>query len=252
VARYHGPVLNPLGIAIPAVAIGAAGFASWCAVAPQSQFFGPVVTNLGPDLHRPSIALTFDDGPNPAVTPRLLDLFDRYQLRATFFVIGRFARQCPDLIREIVSRGHTLGNHTDSHPNLLWLGRESIAHELQSCRGSVLDALEASATPLVTADTMNVMRPPYGFRNPLLFPVARQANMRVVTWSRICFDWKPQPPAQLIARLSKATAGEIIVMHDGDHRFLNGDRGHVVDALAHWLPRWRDAGLEFVTIPTGS
>lgn len=240
--------MTPLAIAIPIVAAGGAGFLSYSAVGPHSRFFGPVTFAL-PEMHRPSLALTFDDGPNPAVTPRLLDLFDRHHVRATFFVIGRFARQCPELIREIAARGHILANHTDSHPNLIWLGREAIAHELQSCRGSVLDALESSATSLVTPDTMRLMRPPYGFRGPQLFSVVHQAGLRVITWSRLCFDWKPQLPQRLIERLSRAAAGEIIVMHDGDHRFLNGDRSHVPAALEHWLPRWRDAGFEFVTIP---
>lgn len=241
--------VNPLAIAIPAAVCSSAAVLSYGAVSPSSSLFGPVLNRLPGGTSRPALALTFDDGPNPEVTPRLLDLFEEYSVRATFFLIGRFVRQCPELVREIAARGHAIGNHTDSHPNLFWMRGESIACELQSCRGSVLDALEASATPLSNAELMTAMRPPYGFRNPLLFPAAREAKMRVVTWSRICFDWKPQPPAKLIDRLGRAAAGEIIVMHDGDHRFLNGDRSHVPAALEHWLPRWRDAGFEFVTIP---
>jgi peptidoglycan/xylan/chitin deacetylase (PgdA/CDA1 family) len=75
----------------------------------------------------------------------------------------------------------------------------------------------------------------------------------IVMWSRICWDWKPQPAERLIARLARAARpggshGDVVVLHDGDHRALGGDRHHVVTALEHWLPRWRDAGLEFVTI----
>src|ERR1700693_1473450 len=76
------------------------------------------------------VALTFDDGPNPAVTPRLLDLFDRYSVRATFFLIGKFTRACPDLVNEISARGHLVGNHTDTHANLIFKSRGGIYDEL--------------------------------------------------------------------------------------------------------------------------
>jgi peptidoglycan/xylan/chitin deacetylase (PgdA/CDA1 family) len=79
----------------------------------------------------------------------------------------------------------------------------------------------------------------------------------VVMWSKICWDWKPQPPERLVARLSSVarpdrTYGDVVVMHDGDHRAPNGDRHHVAAALEYWLPRWRDAGLEFVTMDSAS
>ena len=86
----------------------------------------------------------------------------------------------------------------------------------------------------------------------------RRAGMRgVVMWSKICRDWKPQPPQRLIERLSSVARpnqphGDVVVLHDGDHRALGGDRHHVVLALEHWLPRWRDAGMEFVTIESSS
>ena len=98
------------------------------------------------------------------------------------------------------------------------------------------------------------MRPPYGYRSPLLGGEARGAGMRgIVMWSKICWDWKPQQPRRLIERLADVARpdkpqGDIVVLHDGDHRALGGDRHHVVAALEHWLPRWRDAGNEFVTI----
>jgi peptidoglycan/xylan/chitin deacetylase (PgdA/CDA1 family) len=102
------------------------------------------------------------------------------------------------------------------------------------------------------------MRPPYGYRNPILQGEIRRAGMQgVVMWSRICWDWKPQPPELLIGRLTHVarpgkSRGDIVVLHDGDHRALGGDRLHVVAALEHWLPRWRDAGIEFVTIELGA
>jgi peptidoglycan/xylan/chitin deacetylase (PgdA/CDA1 family) len=191
------------------------------------------------------IALTFDDGPNPAVTPQLLDLFERYSVRGTFFLIGKFARACPALVKEIHARGHLIGNHTDTHANLIWETPEGIRGELKRCQDAI-----ASATG---AEPPRWMRPPYGYRSPML-----RAEIRgVVMWSKICWDWKPQPPQRLIERLTTVarqdrSQGDIVVMHDGDHRFLGGDRHHVVAALEHWLPRWRDAGMEFVTMESPS
>jgi peptidoglycan/xylan/chitin deacetylase (PgdA/CDA1 family) len=239
--------LNPLPIIISAGVATAAGIAAWGAVGPSAELFGPTVRHTA---SAKTLALTFDDGPNPAVTPRLLDLFDRYSVRATFFLIGKFVRACPDLVREISARGHTLGNHTETHANLIFQSRAGIRDELGRCRTAISAATHS--------DPPRWMRPPYGYRSPLLDGVVRRAGMQgIVMWSRICWDWKPQPPERLIARLARAARpsgshGDIIVFHDGDHRALGGDRQHVVAALEHWLPRWRDAGLEFVTIDSSA
>lgn len=220
-----------------AAAIGGAGMAAWAAVSPWSQLFGPTLRRT--DSSR-SLALTFDDGPNPAVTPILLDLLDRHHVRATFFMIGRHVRSCPDLAGEVAARGHTLGNHTDSHPNLIWLSSSRISSELARCQQSVLDA---------TGHSPRWMRPPYGFRGPHLWPIVRRGGWSgVVMWSRMAFDWKPQPPEPMIRRLARARGGDVLLMHDGDPFLDRGDRSHVLRALEHWLPRWVDAGLEFVTI----
>ena len=249
--------MNPWPITASAGALAAAGVATWGAVAPWSELYGPTVRHTG---SAGKIALTFDDGPNPAVTPRLLELFERHSVRATFFLIGRFARACPDLVKEISTRGHVLGNHTDSHARLIFCSRVGIRDELARCQDAIAAATKTE--PPVW------MRPPYGYRSPLLHAEIQHAKMRgVVMWSKSCWDWKPQPPERLIERLAHVThavqprspdsvggqqvgrrRGDIIVFHDGDHRALGGDRQHVVAALEYWLPRWRDAGIEFVTI----
>jgi len=238
-----GDELNSWPIILPAGMATAAGIAAWGAVGPSSQLFGPTVRHTASTK---TIALTFDDGPNPAVTPKLLDLFERYSVRVTFFLIGKFARACPDLVREISARGHLLGNHTETHANLIFESRKGIRDELEQCQVAISAATRS--------DPPRCMRPPYGFRSPLLNAEVRRAGMHaVVMWSKICWDWKPQPPERLIAKLARVgrpggSHGDIVVLHDGDHRALGGDRHHVVAALEHWLPRWRDAGLEFVTI----
>jgi peptidoglycan-N-acetylglucosamine deacetylase len=239
--------LNLLPTIVPEAAAAVAGIAAWGAVAPSSELFGPTVRHT--DSAR-RVALTFDDGPNPAVTPRLLELFDRHSVRATFFLIGRFARVCPDLVREISARGHLLGNHTDTHVNLIFQSRAGIRDELARCQ----DAVSAATG----TDPPRWMRPPYGYRSPWLEGVVRSAGMQgVVMWSKICWDWKPQRPERLVERLARVARpgrprGDIVVLHDGDHRALGGDRHHVVAALAHWLPRWSDAGIEFVTIKSST
>jgi peptidoglycan/xylan/chitin deacetylase (PgdA/CDA1 family) len=252
------PPVDPWVVSISSVLAAGVGLGAWGAVAPSSQLFGAVLRRL-PDgaggVAPRGIALTFDDGPNPAITSRLLDLLERYNARATFFVIGRFAAKCPELVREIAARGHLLANHTHTHPNLIWLSRARIAQELRQCEEAVAEALGAATTRSravahgASALTMQWMRPPYGFRGPQLGGVTRALGFRgVATWSRLCYDWKPQPSERVIARLARVRACDIVLMHDGDHRALGGDRAHVVTALEHWLPRWRDGGLEFVTI----
>src|SRR5258707_10452938 len=105
---------------------------------PPAQLLGPTFCRTGA-LNK--LAITFDDGPNPAITPKLLDLLAKHNARATFFLVGKFARECPELAREIVARGHVLGNHTDTHPNLFLCGREKTSEELQRCTEAIHKAV---------------------------------------------------------------------------------------------------------------
>src|SRR6476661_2066533 len=151
----------------------AAGICAWGACHPSAQVFGPTRRRTHRDR---TVALTFDDGPNPAVTPQLLDLLDRYDARATFFLIGRYVRACPEIAAEIARRGHVLGNHTDTHPNLLWLSRTQILDELARCEASILEA---------TGQRTTIMRPPYGIRGPQVHAAAREARLGPpIMWSR--------------------------------------------------------------------
>ena len=218
-------------------AAGIAGAASWGAMHPASQLFGRTIRHSG---NPRAIALTFDDGPNPQITPALLALLERHQIHATFFLIGKFVRECPELAAEIAARGHLIGNHTETHPDLIWLSSRRIEEELSRCQ----EAIQAAAGKACVW-----MRPPYGFRGPQLNSVVRRVGFSaVVMWSAWAWDWKPQPAAPVIERLRRARGGDIVLLHDGDHRKLRGDRHHTVAALEYWLPRWKDAGLEFLTV----
>lgn len=217
--------------------LAASGAYAWGAVWPSAQLFGPTIRHTG-DVS--SIALTFDDGPNPAITPPLLDLLDRYQVRATFFLIGAWVREAPSLANEIAARGHAVGNHTDTHPSLALLSPRRITRELARCD----DAIESA-----TAQKSRWMRPPFGFRSPLLDGILRRrGGAGVVMWSAWARDWKAQPTGPVIERLRRARGGDIVLLHDGDHRTINSDRRHTVAALEYWLPRWKDLGIRFVTL----
>jgi len=229
-------VLRQIG-GLGAVLAAGAGAVAWGAVAPRSQLFGSTIRRTG----RPNtVALTFDDGPNPAFTPRLLRLLDANHIRATFFLMGRYVRECPSLVQEIAAAGHTIGNHTDTHPNLFWLTPSRIAEELSRCQDAIDKA--CGQRPVW-------MRPPFGYRGPHLFPVVRRVGLRgVVMWSRLALDWKPQSIAEMVHRLRRVRGGDIVLLHDGDHRHQRGDRNITLAALDYWLPLWLSAGLQFVTL----
>jgi peptidoglycan/xylan/chitin deacetylase (PgdA/CDA1 family) len=240
--------VNAWLVAAPMVT-AAAGVAVYGAAYPRAQLFGPTVCRTNSSRH---LALTFDDGPNPAITPKLLDLLDRYHAQATFFVVGRFVRECPQLVREIIARGHLVGNHTDSHANLIYCGAFETRNQLLRCNAAI-------AT--ITGSAPRWFRPPYGARSPWLGGVARELSLRVVMWTLIPGDWRVKPSDWLIQRMNpiadrarqklatpSAATGDVLCLHDGDHKQLNGDRTHTLAALEYWLPRWRDLGLKFVTI----
>jgi peptidoglycan-N-acetylglucosamine deacetylase len=240
--------VNPWMIAGPAVVTAAAGLTAYGAVYPRAQLFGPTTCRTSSPR---KLSITFDDGPNPAITPKLLDLLDRYNARATFFVIGRFAEQCPELVREIAARHHLVGNHTQTHPNLFWLPPAQIRDELRRCQDAISAALNVTA---------KWFRPPFGLRSPWLASAARELDLRVVMWTLIPGDWQARSDAWLIQRMSPIASraesmsrdgretGDVLCLHDGSHASQNGDRTHTLAALEYWLPRWRDLGLEFATI----
>ena len=170
--------MNPWLIAGPAAAAGIAGLSAYAAINSRAQLFGRTTccTNSPRKL-----AITFDDGPNPTVTPRLLELLERYKARASFFVIGAYAREHPDLLREASARGHVVGNHTETHPNLFWRKSADIHVELKLCQMAIKNALGAPAKGF---------RPPFGLRNPWVAQTAREFILRVAMWTLMPGDWK--------------------------------------------------------------
>jgi peptidoglycan-N-acetylglucosamine deacetylase len=236
-----------------AIAAGLAGVTTYGAAYPRAQLFGPTVCRTGAPN---KLAITFDDGPNPAITPKLLDLLAKHNARATFFLVGKFVRECPALTKEILAGGHALGNHTDTHPNLFLCGPRKTAEELQRCGDAIHQA--AGVEP-------RWFRPPFGFRSLWLHGIVEQQKMRTAMWTLIPGDWRVKPSDWLIRRMNPIAeharkklppgsgygggmSGDILCLHDGYHRHQNGDRTRTAAALEYWLPRWSDLGLEFVTM----
>src|SRR5882762_11933731 len=133
-----------------AAGLAAAGIASYGAIAPESQLFGKTVHRLA---DRKQIALTFDDGPNDPHTLNLLDILAKHHVIATFFLIGRYARQRPEIAVEIAKRGHLIGNHTFTHPLLIFQSDSRVRQEILQCREAITDAV---------GEHSNLFRPPWG------------------------------------------------------------------------------------------
>ena len=239
--------MNPWLIAAPPVVLGAAaGVIAYGATNASAQIFGRTVYQTNSPK---KLAITFDDGPNPEITPKFLDLLDSYKASATFFVIGRYAREYPELVQEIARRGHVVGNHTESHPNLFWKRSTEIRVELR---------LTYSLLKGILGAPPKWFRPPWGFRNPWLAAEARELNMRVAMWTLLPEDWKApsaewlteqmEPIAARAKRGKPSGSGDVLCLHDGSHRQQGADRTRTLAALERCLPRWRDLGLEFVTI----
>lgn len=171
---------------------------------PGFNFFLPVISRGGRDSD--AVALTFDDGPDPVSTPELLRLLARHRVSATFFVTGRKAEQYPDLIREMLDRGHTIGNHTCTHDNLVMLKREAV---LMREIASTQDVLKSfGIVPLA-------FRPPVGIVSPRLAPVLQECGMYALNFSRRGGDFGNRRLRHLSRRLvRRVRSGDIVALHD--------------------------------------
>jgi peptidoglycan/xylan/chitin deacetylase (PgdA/CDA1 family) len=230
-----------------AVAAGAAAAAATGVAVFQGQY--PTAQRYGSTIHRErgagrQIALTFDDGPNPSMTPRLLELLARHDAHATFFLIGQWAEREPALIREIVAAGHAIGNHTYTHPTMPAHGAARIRDELRRCR----EAVEASGERFSTVDGAALMRPPYGRRRPGTLRTMREEGYVPVTWSITGYDWRAHTTEHRITRRClRAKDGDIILLHDGANTEPAADRSRSLASAEATLQRHSD--YRFVTVP---
>jgi peptidoglycan/xylan/chitin deacetylase (PgdA/CDA1 family) len=226
-----------MGTAVAGLA--AAGLAAHGALHRNSPVFGPVLTHLEGD--EPFVSITFDDGPNPRATPRILDVLRREGVRATFFVLGRHAERWPELVRRAALDGHQLGNHGYFHRKL---------HRRSP--GYVRDDLTRGTEQIVRASGIRPrhFRAPHGFRSPWVTPIAASLGQRTVGWSLGVWD-SARPGADVIAArtLEGMHAGSILLLHDGDGYDPDGDRSQTAEALPAILDGLRRRGFRFTTLP---
>ena len=208
-------------------------------MAPTGQWYGHTFASLARGTRQ--LALTYDDGPNDPHTLRLLEVLARHNVRATFFLIGRFVQQRPDIVREIVKAGHVIGNHTFTHPLLTFKSAAEVRKELTDCRSAIQDAI---------GEHSNLFRPPFGGRRPAVLRIARELGLEPIMWNVTGYDWNA-PPAVVIEKKvsSQIRGGDVILLHDGGHRQMGADRSQTVLATDHLITRYKSEGYGFATIP---
>jgi peptidoglycan/xylan/chitin deacetylase (PgdA/CDA1 family) len=238
-------MLSPLAAEISAglgtLGLAAGGFA-YAAMVPSSQLFGrALIAPRNPG----ELALTFDDGPNPACTPRLLDILAEHDAHAAFFMIGSFAAQQPELVRRTHAAGHTVGNHSWSHPNLAITAARRVDEELTRTRDTLQQIIGAP---------IRYFRPPFGGRRPYVLRAARAMGMTPVLWNAMTNDWQEPSPDRIagrliesIDRLHQRGLAANIVLHDGGHRQFGADRNPSVNAAKRLLEHYA-ASHRFVTL----
>lgn len=209
---------------------------------PRSRWLGPNWTRLpAAAIARNEIALTIDDGPDPVVTPQVLEILDRHAARATFFCIGEKAVRHPDLCREIVRRGHVLENHSQHHRHTFaFLGYAGLMRELQAGQ-ETLGAI-AGQRPLF-------FRAPAGLRNPFLDPVLHRLDLRLASWSVRGFDTCSGDVGRVTSRLLRGLqAGAILLMHDGNAARTAKGIPVILEVLPAVLAAAAAAKLKWVTL----
>lgn len=209
---------------------------------PRSTLLGPNITRLPEEsAQRGEVAITIDDGPDPVVTPQVLDILDRYQAKATFFCIGRQAEKHPELCREIVRRGHAIENHSLSHYWYLSLLDPWSIHREVSEAQKVLGS--------ICGQMPKFFRPTAGLRNPALEPVLVHCNLRLCSWSKRGFDTRVDNPDAVLKSLTRdLKGGDILLLHDGNAARGSGDKPVILEVLPRLLEALAQAGLRSVTL----
>lgn len=215
---------------------------SAAALLPRGRWLGPNITRLPASAAgRSEICLTFDDGPDPQVTPQVLDLLDRYQAKASFFCIGKRAAAFPEIVREIARRGHSVENHSYSHPlTFAFYGMSGLRREVESAQAAIAG---------ITGRAPLFFRAPAGFRSPLLDPVLDRCGMRYVSWTRRGYDAVRRDPVRVLRRLTGGlAAGDVLVLHD----CVRADTSEpvVLAILPALLDQLAARGLKPVSLPT--
>jgi peptidoglycan/xylan/chitin deacetylase (PgdA/CDA1 family) len=227
-----------LEVVVGAASAAAIVYAGYSAMAPASQLYGRTLVR---STNTRQLALTFDDGPNDPYTLRLLEVLARHDVRATFFMIGRYVQQRPQIARAVAEAGHALGNHTFTHPNLIFCSEMQTRIQLAECNRAIEDAV---------GQTPRLFRPPFGGRRPSTLKIAHEVGLAPVMWNVTGWDWDAHSSEAVERKVAKQIrGGDIVLLHDGSHRQLGLDRSHTVAATDQLVGRYKAEGYEFVTIP---
>lgn len=227
-------------LAVSGIALATIAFLTYAIVHPSSQFFAPVVARLA--TTEPLIALTFDDGPDPHVTPQILDVLRSHQAHATFFVLGERAAQYPELVKRMHDEGHSVGTHTQHHLIKFHFGSPAFVQK------EIEDAVAVVAGILPESPTL--FRPPQGLRTPLFGSGwKRTRGLTCVTWSVRGLDSFQTTEKAIVERVSKGLErGAIVTLHDGTGLGGGRDRQPTVAALGTLLDVCKARGLRCVTL----
>src|SRR5271167_2161031 len=219
-----------------AAAASAAGYQS---MSPTGQWYGRTFT--GGICGSKQIALTYDDGPNDPHTLKLLDVLAKRSVRATFFMIGRYVQQRPDIARAVAQAGHVIGNHTFTHPLLTFGSEAQTRIQLVECHQAMQDAI---------GEHSSLFRPPFGGRRPAVLRIVRELSLQPVMWNVTGYDWNAPPAAVIEQKVAKQIrGGDVILLHDGGHKQMGADRSQTVVATDQMIKRYKSKDYEFVTIP---
>jgi len=209
---------------------------------PRSRLLGPNWTRLPRAANR--VALTIDDGPDPAVTPAVLDLLARHGVRATFFCIGERVAQHPDLVRRMAREGHEIGNHSEHHRYVFSLfGPAAIRREISAAQASIRAACQV---------VPRYFRAPAGLRNPFLQPCLEELDLQLASWTRRGYDTVNADPEVVLGRLTRNLgAGDILLLHDGRAARAADGTPVIIAVLAKLLPLLAGQNLRCVTLSEG-
>ena len=222
-----------------AAGLGALVVAGYNTMSPTSQLYGR--TFIGEERGSKRLALTYDDGPNDPHTLHLLDVLAGHNVKATFFVIGKFVQERPDIVRALAEAGHVVANHTYTHPNLIFRSAAETRREIADCEAAVYDAIGSGA---------RLFRPPFGGRRPATLRAIREAGYQPIMWSVTGYDWKATSANQIVEKVARqVNGGDVVLLHDGGHKRLGTDRSFTVRATDELLRRYLGEGYEFVTVP---
>lgn len=210
---------------------------------PRDRLLGANLVTLPRSSREHSyVALTFDDGPDPNVTPRVLDLLDRHGAKASFFCVGQRASAHPEIVRDIVRRGHSVENHSHHHPS-------TFAFYLPRALQREIDDAQV-AIETITGNRPKFFRAPLGFRSPMLDPIVVRSALSYVSWTRRGWDGVSRRPAMVLHRIMRGlTAGDVILLHDGSCARTRGGESVVLVVLPTLLDHLASRGLRPVSLP---